>query len=298
MNRKAITVMTALILTGTLLSACKKEPEETPVPSPTPSDGAFVLPEELQKDLPHGKLKSVSYVSGGGMEGGTDDAELSVTEDGMVQLKTTYSEAHMFPLLVCTYEAEEALMQEIAEWIDTYHLCAWSQLPKSEIEVLDAPTTSLIMRFDDHHTYSISDDKEIPDGGGKILGHVEQLIRSAAREEKMKEFYLQEWNEDPVYTGRDDILDDDTAKWTLQGYWRCEDPFIYAEFEGEEASIMRGPNTPYEESSYELFPFPYEEADCCFHIVLDNEAQTVIWLEKGTMKLAENDTVYTLRRGR
>ncbi|MCR4951347.1 MAG: hypothetical protein K6A40_08510 [Solobacterium sp.] len=294
MNRKAITVMTALILTGTLLSACKKEPEETPSPSPAPSSDVSVLPE----DLPHGKLKSISYFSGGGMEGGTDDAELSFMEDGTVQLKTTYSEAHMFPLLVCTYEADEALMQEIAEWIDTYHLCGWSQLPKSEIEVLDAPSTSLIMRFDDHQSYTISDDRELPDGGGKILDHVEQLIRSAAREEKMKEFYLQEWNEDPVYTGRDDILDDDTAKWTLQGYWRCEDPFICAEFEGENVSLMRAPNTPYEDYSYELFPFPHEDADCCFHVVLDNEAQTVLWLEKGTLKMAENDTVYTLRRGR
>ena len=88
-------------------------------------------------------IRSVRYYSGGGMMGGGDSSELRRQKDGTVTLSTRSREWHDTRETGFDYVVDESAFDRIAEIVNEYDLFAASKRKMSDMQVLDAPSSSL-----------------------------------------------------------------------------------------------------------------------------------------------------------
>lgn len=114
-------------------------------------------------------LKGVSCWKGGGMDGGYESISLMLQEDGTVLAKKEvskwYDEEPVQQELVLTEAALEPFRQITAE----YDIPAWVDLPMSELQVLDAPTSSLTF-YTEEDSYTFNDRQDLPAEGFNAFG--------------------------------------------------------------------------------------------------------------------------------
>lgn len=185
--------------------------------------------EDLYKiKTEHGPLTSASYYKGGGMNGDTYCVELSQKNDEAV-VTVKISAAHWIPVRVYEYRAAGDAFTRTREYIDQYNLSAWKDLPfDQEHAALDAPSSSIEMRFDDRELtgrtsyVSVSYESMIPDGGMEILNGFTDLLYGFYTADDLIETYLLDENGEKVLTGRDVENTDVQRDALLRGYWRSE----------------------------------------------------------------------------
>ena len=271
--------------------------------------------EEIRKiEHDYGDLLGVSYYNGGGMEGSSHDTMLEKQKDGSCLIQTRDAGSFSFPFIVREYKTDGAVFAKLEALIEKDNLALWDSLPfDDEFMVLDAPSTSLYLYYDESKTggysytsYSIHYDNVIPEGGGSILQEFTRVMFAEISPENLTDTYF-EIDGTAVRTGRDDSLTDEQVYALFGGYWRetgKEDAVVIYTYGLEETLEVTIP----EDGSYrdkiltcqEIVHTPWKEADASFHVLMrDEEGEDwVLYIENCAMVLerADGSEVHILER--
>ena len=255
--------------------------------------------EDLQKkQARYEDLVKVAYFSGGGMGGSVDRQELYL-EDGQIYCVIEKSAYMGEPLLVRKYKiTDEKALDELKAYVKEYNLSVWDSLPKSGIEVLDAPSTSWTLTFKDNGETSwvnINDDLEFPEGGYSVLNGLNRLMAGYVEKGEQIEAYLSDFYDEDyrVYVGRDiNNTDEEISKLTY-GYWYNGDYRIEIDEEGLRTGFGNGDeNEPYllEKTVHE----PYKDYDCGFYQIYGQNGRHLYIMIEDFRLRAEDDEGKTL----
>lgn len=177
-------------------------------------------------------LKGVRYFHGGGMEGTSHTVEVKIDEAGKTIICYDDSFSWNFPARIRIYEADPSLLEVLEDYVEEYNLSVWDELPESEYEVLDAPSTGLSLYFavpDKKFTESvhIDYDDEFPEGGYEVLNQFMKLIYEAVQKGELIETYLEDRDENRIYTGKEIENSDEEIEQLLTGYWQNGEERVY-----------------------------------------------------------------------
>ncbi len=177
-------------------------------------------------------LKGLDYYHGGGMEGTSHSVEVRFDEQEKPIVHYSDSFAWNFPARIRVYEADPSLSETPKDYVKEYNLSVWDELPESEYEVLDAPSTSLNLYFavaekKYQESVRIDYDKVLPEGGREVLNRFMKEIAEAVQNGKLVETYLEDGDENRIYTGKDIENSDQQIELLLSGYWQSGEDRIY-----------------------------------------------------------------------
>jgi len=147
--------------------------------------GAFMFERFKQRHILDGPgmvrppcytITSCRYYTGGGMDGGSNSVEVYTGEDNKIYL--SYYDCPYIGAEEKSYTIEVGPMAltEIQQACYSRRLLSWGKLPKSDLELLDAPQTILTVTYGDGEMYSVSSSDEIPGEGYKIFGEIYSIL--------------------------------------------------------------------------------------------------------------------------
>lgn len=144
--------------------------------------GAFKKPEPV-KPAESNELISVCYNSAGGMSGGVYCLDLSVDNKNpdKVILTFTNKEWHNSKTKDKVYKFTRDVFTQFAELTDADTFAAWEKSPRSEFEVLDAPTSSVTFVYADGRSYRIADWQELPDEAWTFFHQVKEMLEALTK---------------------------------------------------------------------------------------------------------------------
>ena len=220
-------------------------------------------------------LKGVRYYHGGGMEGTSHSVEAGYDEEGKTIIRYDDSFSWNFPARIRIYEADPSLMKTLSGYVKEYNLSVWDELPESEYEVLDAPSTGLSLYFsvpDKKYTESIHIDYDdvFPEGGHDVLNQFMKMIAEAAQNGEFIETYLEDSDENRIYTGKDIENSDEEIGLLLTGYWQSGEEKIYFDRMDDIAVIGFGKERRDFEVK-EIVPENYDGHDASWYVILVNK---------------------------
>lgn len=123
-------------------------------------------------------ITACRYYTGGGMEGGSTSIEIYTGEDNTVYL--SYYDCPYIGAKEKSYTIEVGAdaLNELRQTFYKRNFLSWGKLPKSDLELLDAPQTTLSVTYGDGEMYSVSSSDEIPEEGYKIFGEIYSILNS------------------------------------------------------------------------------------------------------------------------
>lgn len=123
-------------------------------------------------------ITSCRYYTGGGMDGGSSCIEVYTGEYNKVYL--SYYDCPYIGAEEKSYTIEvgEDALNEIQQAFYNRRFLSWGKLPKSDLELLDAPQTTLSVTYADGEMYSVSSSDEIPGEGYKIFNEIYSILTS------------------------------------------------------------------------------------------------------------------------
>ena len=129
---------------------------------------------------PHDYINSCSYSYGGGMEGESEHIELTMLSDGSFSYSYYYCPTNggEETKVEKTFADYEPVMDAIREICKRTGVLTWGELPKSELLLLDAPTTAVSFRFFDDCFYSVNSNDEIPEDSYGIFNEIYNYLIS------------------------------------------------------------------------------------------------------------------------
>ena len=119
----------------------------------------------------------IRYSTSGGMEGESECIELSLSEEGECSL--SYSAASY----TSDYEKEKTIsvpleaMNEIRRICKEYQIFSWGKLEKSDVLLLDAPVTT-VMVSTGAESVSYRSDHELPESADGITSRIYKVLES------------------------------------------------------------------------------------------------------------------------
>lgn len=121
-------------------------------------------------------ITSCRYYTGGGMDGGSSYIEVYTAEDNKVYL--SYYDCPYIGAEEKSYTIEVGAdaLNEIQQTFYNREFLSWGKLPKSDLELLDAPHTTLSVTYGDGEMYSVSSSDEIPGEGYKIFSEIYSIL--------------------------------------------------------------------------------------------------------------------------
>ena len=121
-------------------------------------------------------ITSCRYYTGGGMDGGSTSIEVYTAEDNKVYL--SYYDCPYIGAEEKSYTIEVGAdaLNEIQQTFYNREFLSWGKLPKSDLELLDAPQTTLSVTYADGEMYSVSSSDEIPGEGYKIFSEIYSIL--------------------------------------------------------------------------------------------------------------------------
>ena len=110
------------------------------------------------------------------MDGGSSSTEIYTGEDNKIYL--SYYDCPYIGAKEKSYTIEvgEDALNEIQQAFYNRKFLSWGKLPKSDLELLDAPQTTLSVTYGDGEMYSVSGSDEIPGEGYKIFGEIYSIF--------------------------------------------------------------------------------------------------------------------------
>lgn len=123
-------------------------------------------------------ITSCRYYTGGGMDGGSNSVEVYTGEDNKIYLSYYEYPYNGAEEKSYTIEVGPMALTEIQQACYSRRLLSWGKLPKSDLELLDAPQTTLSVTYGDGEMYSVSGSDEIPGEGYKIFGEIYSILNS------------------------------------------------------------------------------------------------------------------------
>ncbi len=148
--------------------------------------GAFMFERFKQRHILDGPgmvrppcytITSCRYYTGGGMDGGSNSVEVYTGEDNKIYL--SYYDCPYIGAEEKSYTIEVGPMAltEIQQACYSRRLLSWGKLPKSELELLDAPQTTLSVTYGDNEHYTVSSDDELPEEGIGIFSEIYNIFK-------------------------------------------------------------------------------------------------------------------------
>ena len=259
--------------------------------------------ESLKKKKPkYEDLQGVLYFHGGGMEGSDHRVELKKEDDGTLSLTFCDSSDPGQAVRVLVYEADPSLLEQLDAYVREYNLSVWDELSESEYQVLDAPSTHLYLYFNDPDTgylrsVRIDYDREFPEGGYAVVNGFVSLLAGGSKDAVYKETYLETWNEDRIYTGKDIENNDEEIRELLLGCWTDGKTKLYVEYDDTIRLITE------DEEGSRTFVFKqivhecYEDLDSSWYAVAVNveeeEDQLIMAIDGYRMYIGDGEKIDT-----
>ena len=119
-------------------------------------------------------VKEISFTKGGGMEGGF----YSITWRDFTVTEVTREGANA-PEKTRTAFADYDVNDAIYGVINDYKMTEWKDLPLSDLQALDAPTSSLSFVINYGPSIRFSDNHEIPKGGWEGVEKILKILQDA-----------------------------------------------------------------------------------------------------------------------
>lgn len=146
-------------------------------------DGPGMIREDTF-DFSQKHLSRVYYYRGGGELGDSYSVELTMeeAEDGTPDVKVGYynQPTHSDKARTKTVRLGSFVITGVQEIIDRYHMTEWTDLPKSEYVLLDAPTSRLTYGYSDGTVYHLDSGDEWPDGAYEAVQEILNYILTCA----------------------------------------------------------------------------------------------------------------------
>lgn len=280
------------------------------------TDGTFrkdITLEEIRSlKTEHGELIGVNYSRGGGMLGDSTHIRLYRNKEQKPEIETGFSGQHNWPLVIKVYDAEEEVFPAMTELIDRDNLTVWENLPRSEEEVMDAPSTTISLYFEEaagekrkRKSCSIEDWRVVPEGGREVMRSFIAALAAAAQPERMREAYFVIDGES-YKMGESSDCPDETIMDLLQGCWETgPDESRRMRFYGpeSEAKLVFSEETDgtYVDHPYTLVQIEHHawnSSPCGWHIRLEDEAgnEKILYIEGVSLVLSDGETKSVLDR--
>lgn len=106
-------------------------------------------------------ITSVYYISGGGMDGKLTEIQAKADENGKVSFKIKKDGLSPESKSETEYEAERQIFTDIVEKVSITDLYSASKRPRSKHTLLDAPSSTLIIRFEDGEEIRIESGQDL-----------------------------------------------------------------------------------------------------------------------------------------
>ena len=123
----------------------------------------FYVPDKggMERDLSDTVI-SCSYSTGGGMNGGSMSMRIFLNENNEV-----WFEYYNQPFVgaeeeSASYQIDNTAIEQIRQKCSEYGVLGWGELELSELQLLDAPTTSVSFTYGDNEYYSVNSNRELP----------------------------------------------------------------------------------------------------------------------------------------
>lgn len=149
----------------------------------------------INRKVKYDKLMEISYSNSGNMRGNVENLVIDVSEN---IIKYRYSEGFDIPVLVTEYSISDEEINKLNELIKKYNFPAWSNLPRSDLIVYDAPSKSINLSYDNSRIgghsyvdYDIDYDTKIPSDGFILLHEFTDYMFSLLNDE----YYINSYTE-------------------------------------------------------------------------------------------------------
>ena len=126
----------------------------------------FYVPDKggMERDLSDTVI-SCSYSTGGGMNGGSMSMRIFLNENNEV-----WFEYYNQPFVgaeeeSASYRIDNTAIEQIRQKCSEYGVLGWGELELSELQLLDAPITSVSFAYGDNEHYSVRSDYDLPEQG-------------------------------------------------------------------------------------------------------------------------------------
>ena len=110
-------------------------------------------------------ITSCSYSTGGGMEGGSERLTISINENGEVWFSYYNLPYNGAEEETISHQVPQEAIEEIREACRERKVLSWGILPYSDMQLLDAPVTTISFTYGDNEFYSVSSDRDLPKKG-------------------------------------------------------------------------------------------------------------------------------------
>ena len=202
--------------------------------------------EKLQQMKPkYTKLCGASYYHGGGMEGSSDRRILEFDKEGNLTYTTEYAEENGLPEMCHVYKVDESELEKLDAYVKEYNLSVWDELPDEDMQVLDAPGTSINLTFypEEGDKYrrsmTINYDKVFPEDGYEVVNKFVSMLSSLAIEDNLIDHYVRDYEDNIIRCGKDVENSDEEIDKLLMGYWNnAAEQRVYVDY-GEEILVIR-----------------------------------------------------------
>ena len=235
---------------------------------------------QLKKKQPqYTGLVYASLSHGGGMNGERYLNSIGYDENKKIIYTTEESPEHFVPALVTVFEVENPdAMKELDEYVAEYNMSVWDKIPESGIEVLDAPSTSLNLRFKASEDQRFADymtisyDLDLSDECFEVLHNFTRKMGSYPMKQIDK--YFSGNSEEKIYLGKDIENSDEQIKQVLCGYFYNKDNGVFADLYDGNLRIRGVYSDEYVDYDIEDAQIVHEQLkdyDCSWHVKYGSE---------------------------
>ncbi|MBE6835807.1 MAG: hypothetical protein E7515_06125 [Ruminococcaceae bacterium] len=123
-------------------------------------------------------ITSVYYISGGGMDGNFTEIQAKADENGKVSFKRKKDGLPPESKSETEYEADRRIFTDIVEKVSITDLYSASKKPDSNYTLLDAPSSTLIIRFEDGDEIRITSEQDLSEEETEACRKVVEILEN------------------------------------------------------------------------------------------------------------------------
>ena len=124
-----------------------------------------ILDGDGMERAPCDTITSCSYSCGGSMDGSYENLSISIKENGEAWLEYSYQPYNGADEEMISHQVPQEAIDEIRETCRERKVLSWGTLPYSDMQLLDAPVTSISFTYGDNEYYSVNSNYELPEKG-------------------------------------------------------------------------------------------------------------------------------------
>ena len=255
--------------------------------------------EELKaRPVQYEGLDGVYYSHGGGMEGSSHSVELKKDEDGKILvIYSDRSDPGMADRVKVYESGNDHIIEELDEIVKEYNLSVWDDLPEPEEYALDAPSTGLSLYFvpqkGDKYRSSMHIDYDdiFPKGGYEVLNGFMKKVYECAQNGVLINTYLEDYNGNRIYTGRDVENNEEEMMELIKGSWENGNARVYIYYDDEPETVNFRSDERKEYTLKEIVHEPLDDNDCSWYKVYVNKVdeEDLLYLTMNAYQLYAKD---------